>query len=70
MDTQRTDMASPTEGLLLPLGNAEARRRAGDLLQRLARIHEEVLAVPEESLPQPTAGRIERVRAMEMREDR
>lgn len=40
------------------------------LLVRLEKIHNEILAMPEDQLPTVTDKQLERMRAMEMREDR
>lgn len=48
----------------------QVRERADALLKRLAKIQEEVLALPEDQLPKVTAKQLERMEAFEMREDR
>jgi predicted DNA-binding antitoxin AbrB/MazE fold protein len=44
--------------------------RADALLIRLEQIHNEILALPEDQLPIVTDKQLERMHAMEMREDR
>ena len=44
--------------------------RADALLIRMEQIHNEILALPEDQLPTVTDKQLERIRAMEMREDR
>ncbi len=48
----------------------EVRERAEAFLKKLEQIHCEILALPEDQLPVVTDKQLERIRAMEMREDR
>jgi predicted DNA-binding antitoxin AbrB/MazE fold protein len=54
----------------LPKIDPLVRQRADELLRRLANIHEKVLALPEDQLPKVTEKQLERIEAMEMREER
>lgn len=64
----QTLQAEPPKAL--PEIDPLVRQRADELLKRLAKIHEEVLALPEGQLPKVTEKQLERMEAFEMREDR
>ncbi|MCK8604368.1 antitoxin AF2212-like protein [Desulfoferrobacter suflitae] len=55
---------------ILPVTDPLVRQRADELLKRLAKIHQEVLALPEDRLPKVSEKQLARIEAMEMREDR
>lgn len=72
-DAEIEDIVPGKEQEVLPGANKptpEVRDRASAFLKKLEQIHRQILALPEDQLPALPDKQLERMQAMEMREDR